>query len=186
MNIGMKETIGTVDSSPIRPAPQPHWKTITRTPYAAPMLSRFMAAALRGTRRERKSSVRRRHDSSTTTLTNTGSRRWTRSPASAKVAVCPPTCARAGLPASAAGSTCERSRWIVVQVASSWGPEVGYATRVATPAPASTSAADTVATPASVATACRSDSTTPGSPEVATAITSGPLAPGPNPSATRS
>ena len=41
MNIGMNDTIGTVDSSPIRPAPQPHWKTMTRTPYAAPMLSRF-------------------------------------------------------------------------------------------------------------------------------------------------
>ena len=32
MNIGMNDTIGTVASSPIRPAPQPHWKTITMTP----------------------------------------------------------------------------------------------------------------------------------------------------------
>ena len=32
MNIGMNETIGTVDSRPIRPAPQPHWNTMTITP----------------------------------------------------------------------------------------------------------------------------------------------------------
>ncbi len=32
MNIGMNETIGTVDSRPIRSLPQPHWNTITITP----------------------------------------------------------------------------------------------------------------------------------------------------------
>ena len=32
MNIGMNEMIGTVDSSPMRSAPQPHWNTITITP----------------------------------------------------------------------------------------------------------------------------------------------------------
>ena len=32
MNTGTNGTIGTVDSSPISPAPQPHWKTMTRTP----------------------------------------------------------------------------------------------------------------------------------------------------------
>jgi hypothetical protein len=35
----MNDRIGSVDSSPMRSAPQPHWKTITSTPYAAPMLS---------------------------------------------------------------------------------------------------------------------------------------------------
>ena len=32
--------------TPIRLAPQPHWKTATITPYAAPIDSRFMIAAL--------------------------------------------------------------------------------------------------------------------------------------------
>ena len=64
MNIGMKETIGTVDSRPIRSAPQPHWKTMTSTPYAAPMLSRFSTAAFSGTSTERKTSVSSRNDSS--------------------------------------------------------------------------------------------------------------------------
>ena len=41
MNSGMNDTIGTVDSKPMRLAAQPHWKTMTSTPYAAPTLSRF-------------------------------------------------------------------------------------------------------------------------------------------------
>ena len=32
MNSGMNEMTGTVASSPISPAPQPHWKTMTSTP----------------------------------------------------------------------------------------------------------------------------------------------------------
>ena len=32
MNIGMNEMTGTVDSSPIRSLPQPHWNTTTNTP----------------------------------------------------------------------------------------------------------------------------------------------------------
>ncbi len=57
MNSGMNEMIGTVDSNPIRLAAQPHWNTITRTPYAAATLSRFSSAALSGTRSERNSTI---------------------------------------------------------------------------------------------------------------------------------
>ena len=32
MNIGTKDTIGTVDSRPTRSLPQPHWKMATTTP----------------------------------------------------------------------------------------------------------------------------------------------------------
>ena len=47
--IGTNATIGTVSSSPNSPLNQPHWKTATITPYAAPIESRFMTAALSGT-----------------------------------------------------------------------------------------------------------------------------------------
>ncbi len=42
--------------------PQPHWKTATITPYAAPMESRFISAALSGTTTERKTSISSRND----------------------------------------------------------------------------------------------------------------------------
>ena len=66
MNSGMKDRIGTVESSPISSPPQPHWKTMTRTPYAAPTLSRFITAALSGTSSERNTTSSSRNDSSTT------------------------------------------------------------------------------------------------------------------------
>ena len=113
MNIGMNETIGTVDSRPIRSAPHPHWNTITITPYEAPMLSRFISAALSGTRIDRKTSTSSPNDSSTTATISTGNRSLTRPPTSAKLAVWPPMCARAGLPPITAGKTSARSRSIV-------------------------------------------------------------------------
>ncbi len=87
MNIGMNETIGTVDSRPMSSAPHPHWKTMTSTPYAAPMLSRFISAALSGTRIERKTSTSRTNDSRMTAATNSASRSLTRSLTSVKFAV---------------------------------------------------------------------------------------------------
>ena len=62
MNIGMNETIGTVDSRPISPPAQPHWNTITITPYDAPMLSRLSSTALSGTSTDRKTSISSRND----------------------------------------------------------------------------------------------------------------------------
>ncbi len=87
MNIGMKETIGTVDSSPMSPAAQPHWNTMTITPYAAPMLSRLRTTALSGTSTDRKTSIRRTKDIASTAAISTGSRSLTRAPTSAKFAV---------------------------------------------------------------------------------------------------
>jgi hypothetical protein len=91
MNIGMNGMIGTVVSKPIRPAAHPHWNTITSTPNEAPMLSRFSSAALRGTRTDRKTTVRSSSDSRITAPMNHGSRSLTRSPTSARLAVWPPT-----------------------------------------------------------------------------------------------
>ena len=74
MNSGMKDRIGTVDSRPIRSAPQPHWKTITSTPYAAPTLSRFITAALSGTTTDRKTTSSSTTERVTTAAMNAGSR----------------------------------------------------------------------------------------------------------------
>ena len=63
---GTNATIGIVSSSPIRPLPQPHWNTATITPYAAPIDSRFMIAALSGTRIERNTIISRMNAPSTT------------------------------------------------------------------------------------------------------------------------
>ena len=66
MIIGTNGLIGTVVSSPTRPLPQPHWNTATTTPYAAPIDSRFMSAALSGTRIDRKTTISSRNDNTTT------------------------------------------------------------------------------------------------------------------------
>jgi hypothetical protein len=82
MNSGMNEMIGTVDSNPIRLAAQPHWKTITSTPYDAATLNRFSRAALRGTSTDRNSTISSRYDIATTATRKLGSRsstRWLRS-----------------------------------------------------------------------------------------------------------
>jgi len=91
MNIGMNDTIGTVVSSPIRLAPQPHWNTATSTPYAAPMLTRLSKAALSGTSTDRNNTISSRNDSPITAAMNQTRRSATRSAASPKVAVAPPT-----------------------------------------------------------------------------------------------
>src|ERR1700738_1305252 len=57
--MGLKDVIGCFDT-PMRLAPQPHWKTATRMPNDAPMLSRFIRAALSGTRTERNTVMSRR------------------------------------------------------------------------------------------------------------------------------
>ena len=150
------------------------------------MLRRFISAALSGTTIDRKITTNSRNDSRITAAMNSGRRSVTRSLTSAKLAVCPPMWARAGLAPRARGTTSFRRRASVSRVASSCGPVVGIATSVATPAAASTAAGATVAMPASARTASRSGSTTLGSRAMSTAMTSGPLLPGPNPAATRS
>ena len=118
----------------------------------------------------------------------TGSRSLTRAPMSAKLAVWPPTWACAGLPASTSGKHSGRSRSIVSQgrgVLRAGGRE----RRSASPrrrAGSTCTGADRRDARVGRAPRQRSGSTTPGSPETSTATTSGPLVPGPKPSATRS
>ena len=53
--------------TPIRLAPQPHWKIATITPYAAPIDSRFMIAALVAITTERNAVVSSTKATATTT-----------------------------------------------------------------------------------------------------------------------
>ena len=117
MNIGMNGTIGIVDSRPMRSAPHPHWNTITMTPNAAPTLSRLSSAALMGTTTDRNTRVSSSTDSTITAPMNSGSRLFTLSPTSAKLAVCPPMWARAGPCPSTDGMTSTRRRSTVSRVA---------------------------------------------------------------------
>jgi hypothetical protein len=182
----MNDTIGTVVSSPMSAPPQPHWNTATRMPKAAPMLSRLSSTAFSGTTTERKTSTSNRNDSASTAVTKAGRRSVVRRPTSARLAAAPPTCALAGPRPIAPGSTPARSRATVSAVARSCGPVVGNTTSVAIPVARSTRAGATDATPGSAATAPATRSVTRGSPAGSTATTSGPLVPGPKPSATRS
>ena len=67
------EVIGVGPSSPIRLLPQPHWKTATRTPYAAPIDSRFIAAAFSGTTTDRNTMVSSRNEMRMTKPMKSGS-----------------------------------------------------------------------------------------------------------------
>ncbi len=66
ISIGTQLDTGTAWSSPSRSVPQPHWKTATITPYAAPMLSRFMTAAFSGTITDRNTSASSSTETATT------------------------------------------------------------------------------------------------------------------------
>ena len=68
----ISEVIGVGPSRPIRLLPQPHWKTATRTPYAAPIDSRFMTAAFSGTTTDRKTSISSRNDATSTAPMKSG------------------------------------------------------------------------------------------------------------------
>ena len=77
--IGMNGAIGPVCSTPNTPLSQPHWNTATTTPYAAPIESRFMTAALSGTSRVRNTTISSRKLSTSTAPMKSGSRAASRS-----------------------------------------------------------------------------------------------------------
>ena len=83
--------IGPVSSTPIRLAPQPHWKTATIRPKAAPIESRFITTAFSGTSTERKTIISSSAESRTTTPMKSGSFSAIASPKSSKIALMPPT-----------------------------------------------------------------------------------------------
>ena len=66
MKIGIMDMIGPVCCTPNSEPSQPHWKTATTAPRAATTESRKPRAAFSGTRTERKTTIRSRNASPTT------------------------------------------------------------------------------------------------------------------------
>ena len=125
--IGAHGSIGAVLCTPISEPSQPHWKTITITPYAAPIDSRFMTTAFSGTRTERNTASSSRKLSSSTAPMNTGRREDISSAKSTLPAVGPPTWASAPL----AGIRSSRTWRTRSSVRASCGLVVGVTTRAA-------------------------------------------------------
>jgi hypothetical protein len=128
---------------------------------------------------DRNTTISSRKDSPITAPMNHGSRslmRWLRS---MSIAVWPPTCAWAGEPARAAGSTVSLSRWTSASVAASWGALAGSTWITALSPPSDTTGSLTAAMPGSAISAARTASGAPSSPARSTATSSGPLKPGP-------
>src|SRR5262245_23799419 len=150
--------MGTVDCSPMRSMPQPHWNTATIAPYAAPTDSRFMTAAVSGTSTEWNTSINSRNDSSTTAPMNQGSRAAIWSPMSMYSAVSPPTKAFAPVVPSAAGRTSSRNVVTSDAVCALSGAVVGNTTTTATSPAGLNCAGSTLSTPgvraSAVTTAC--------------------------------
>ena len=152
-----------------------------RTPYAAVIDSRFITAALSGTRTERNIIVSSRNDIPTTNAMTTQSLSASSSEMSSYIGVSPVSSVPAGRSARTS-----RTRSLT---AGSAGPKVGSATtRVSSPSFESTGGAtDAIRSSEAKArtvasTACCGESTAVWS----TTASSAPLAPGPNSSSTRS
>ena len=74
ISIGTNDGIGTVSSMPTHDDPQPHWKTATTSPYAAPTDSRLSTAALMPITSDRNAAVSSTRASSTTAAISQGIR----------------------------------------------------------------------------------------------------------------
>src|SRR3990172_3726550 len=70
--IGTNGSIGA-GSTLMKLPSHPHWKMAVTTTYAAPIDSRFITTAFRGTSSDRNTSIRRTNDSTSTTAMNAGS-----------------------------------------------------------------------------------------------------------------
>ena len=185
MNTGRKGSIGPVESTPISDARCPSWKTKVMTPSAAPMLSRFITAALAGITSDRKTTASRSSESPTTTSTNSGSFADRTLLMSTVAAVAPPMLTRTG---PSRGTTSERSRSSRFLVATSCGLLAGKSVSVAVSPARLYVGAATAATPgwARSFVARRSSCARPLSPWTSATTRNGPLNPEPNPCESRS
>ncbi len=89
--IGAQGSIGAPPATPITLPNQPHWKTATMTPYAAPIDSRFITTALSGTSTDRNTARSSTKLSSRTAPMNHGRRADSTVEKSMSDGVCPPT-----------------------------------------------------------------------------------------------
>src|SRR5437016_2382429 len=128
--IGLNDTIGCFDT-PIRDAPQPHWKTATSTPNAAAMLSRFMIAAFNGTSSDRNTAIRSRKLRAMTAPKNHGRRDDIFLVTSMLKAALPVVLATTPVPATVGLTTSLRMWRTHVAVAASWGAVLGVTLMIA-------------------------------------------------------
>ncbi len=91
MITGSSASTGPAFPRPRSSEPHPHWNTATTTPKDAAEASRFITAAVSGTRTLRKASISSRQPSTTITARKIGSLPASRSARSPEVAVVPPT-----------------------------------------------------------------------------------------------
>ena len=160
----MNDTIGTVDSSPIRSPPQPHWKTIDHDAVGRADAQQVEQHGLqryehRAEHQHQQHERQREHGAD-----EDGQAVGDAAADVATVRRGPPTWARAGLSPSAVGSTSARSRATVSAVASSCGPVVGNDDAGSRRRARVDVAARREAMPGSAATAPATRSTTPASP----------------------
>ena len=159
---------------------QPHWNAAVRTPYAAPIDSRFITAAFSGTTTERNIIDSSSTETPTTKPITSQIRPESRSAMSANIGVVP-------VSSAPSGRTSERSESTSPAMRSSVGPKAGSASKTASAPSGEVLGGKTVATPGWSATsaAIRSTAEAPRRSRSTTTVI-GPLAPGPNSSATRS
>ena len=171
-----------VSGRPTSPLSHPHWNTATITPKAAPIDRMFITAAFRGTNTDRNTIINSTNDSRITAPMKMSSRLWMRCPRSMYPAVIPPTNTWALVSCSAGGRIWSRSRFTRVSVAADCGADGGTTiTTAASPRGLSWGGATrTPGTRAAAAATASAGPVTPGRGS-ATARTSGPLNPGPNP-----
>ena len=189
ISIGASGMIGRFSCTPIRSAPQPHWKTATTTPYAAATLNTLSSAAFSGTSIDRNTSISTMNDSPMTAARKYGIRCCSRDEMSSTRAVDPVTDASTVVPSTAFGTTSVRNRSSVAAVFASWGAVVGVTEMTARSFFSDSAGSSTEATPLSAARSLVSWSMTAlafGESWVSTTTASGPLTPSPYLSAIRS
>src|SRR5581483_6320712 len=157
--IGLNATIGCL-LTPMIDAPQPHWNTATRMPNAAPIESRFMIAALTGTRTDRNTHISSRKLSATTAPKTHGNRDASFFARSIEIAALPPECTTTPVPFTAGSMTADR-RWRTHDaVAAAWGEVVGITVMTAAVREGLGCTGETAATPGSAAMRAARRSTT--------------------------
>src|SRR3954452_8560751 len=127
---GASGMIGTDSCTPIRLAPQPHWKTATTTPYAAPTPRTLRTAAFNGTITDRNTTISTRNDNPMTVPRNQGIRCCKRDETSAVIAVEPVIETSTSEPATAAGKVSSRRCVSSSLVPGSCGDVVGVSVMI--------------------------------------------------------
>src|SRR5689334_9390973 len=185
MTTGTNESTGPDPDRPRTDVPQPQWKTAFSAPRPAPTDSRFMTEATSGISRLRNTTSSRTNARITTTAMNTGSLSVSTRAKSILAAVTPPTWTTRPVPRTACGIRSCRMWFTRSTVGPSCGPLAGYTVASRTCPFGEVTVWVTAVTPGVRATVPRRrpKAATPAGEPGRAASSSGPLNPGPNPSA---